>query len=487
MTNKKVAYHKKMKNTIKLSSLLIVLIIIFITGCQKTPDDLIVQNKADDDLAEAIAVTAEPVATEPEASEEPDINADLLKETYRLTETVTNDLGNITLEIDADVIPLNIPKIPVAIVEPYDMTEDDASAVATAFFGNAKYSDPKIRTKSEIEAAIVQAKKSATDLSSDMATASGTTTMVELQEVADEQIARLEELWKDAPDEKPETSDFDVSSHSSSYYNVNIGKAYKGFLDFSNSSNYSIKYLLCLASKYEMFRTNMRFLTEYATRPVEDTDDPAYQKAKQRALELIDAAGLGETVKLGDTYISKDCLGDTRYVSNEEYYVFTFERIVGDGTIDYSFHMGSRTYEDYGKPFEYEKIEVWAYKDTGELVEFLWRSPTIVTEIINDNVKIEIDDEQAIDAIKKQAFIQYADFNGDWKIVIDKIELALTRVKERDSDRYLVVPAWQCYGELAEKRSEGGYRYQLGKEQEYKNIITINALDGTVIDMERTY
>ena len=480
--------HKQINNLIL--GIFIIVLLLSGTACQKTPDDLIVQNKADDDLAEAIAVTAEPVTSDPEAIEEVDVNADLPNETYRLTERVSNDAGTIVLDIDADVVPIGISKIPVAVVESYSISEKEADAFVNAYFGDAKYSDPYIRTKSDIEAAIIQVKKSATNMESDMAIVSGATTLEELQAEADKQIAKLEKLWEDAPEERPEMTDFEITSRSDPSYNVDIGKGYKGHLDYMKATKYSAySHLKCSTFRYEMYRTNKRSLKAYAVSDIEDLEDTEYLKAKESALELIDASGLGELVKPGDAYISKDCIGDTRYPTNEEYYVFTFERIVGEGVIDYTFSVGGQTDEDYNKPFYHEKIEVWAYKDTGELVQFIWVSPTRVTEIINDNVKVQIDDKQAIELIKKQLYIQYASDEKEYNIEVEKIELTLARIKERDTDRYLIVPAWKCYGLVYEKRSEGGYRKLLGRSavQETKEMVVINALDGSVIDMDRTY
>jgi hypothetical protein len=84
-------------------------------------------------------------------------------------------------------------------------------------------------------------------------------------------------------------------------------------------------------------------------------------------------------------------------------------------------------------------------------------------------------------------------------INIDKVELALVRIKEKNSENYLVIPAWKIYGDAVgrvtgEALDTGIY----GDGTDYvslfgmvsyssRNIVTINALDGSVIDMELGY
>lgn len=403
-------------------ALLAVFILLGVWACQKSPDDLTIQNKAEEDLAKAVAAADEPAITAPTASEAPDVNAGLFKETYHLTERVSNDAGTIVLDIDADIVPIGIEKIPVAVVEPYDMTNEEASRMANAFFDGRRKDD------------------------------SG-------QPLA-----------------------LHVEGRGDLYKKIDIGRNYSGSIIYSDVICY--QYFGCLT--FREMSPRQRDLMENMVSAV-DADDTSdgFLSAKRTAQDFIEAAGMADSISLGGVYLSKDTIGDV-IVSDEDIYVFCYERIVGEGVIAHTFYSGGVSDNESQKPFHYEKIEVWV--NGPEVVQFYWYSPTKVAEIIEENAKVQIDDKQAVDLIKKQLFTQYAGVKDELNIEVERIELILFRVKDEDTGRYLVVPAWTGYGALFEKRSEGGYRNLFGgQEQRHKQMVTINALDGSAIDMDRTY
>ncbi|MBN2880252.1 MAG: hypothetical protein JXN65_11560 [Clostridia bacterium] len=231
-----------------------------------------------------------------------------------------------------------------------------------------------------------------------------------------------------------------------------------------------------------------------------DTDAEDFDAAKSNAQDLITRMGI-EGVRLGDIHT----------LSNEGnlYYVFCFERIVGERTIDYSFDDGGYT-DDYEATITvpYEKIEVWM--NGTELAKFYWRNPHRVIDIVNDNAAVQIDYFKALELginqiYAKYAYLQNPERTEEVLVTITSIEFDMVRLKEKDSEYYISVPAWKIYGDAYEKRTQEmiDYLTELSEEDtnsnidisEYisltqytgPNIVTVNALDGSIIDMGKGY
>jgi hypothetical protein len=189
-------------------------------------------------------------------------------------------------------------------------------------------------------------------------------------------------------------------------------------------------------------------------------------------------------VRLGDVYVSLDnacAYKENGLVSDKKFYVFCFERVVGDRTIDFTFYKGMLASDEYDKPIAYERMEVWTSGD--EVVKFKWENPIKVTESINENTALQIDYEKALDiAINHIARTVIHDIKG--------IEFEMVMIREKDSNKYIAVPAWKIYTDVEERFSEElKSKFNIGEEfcSNYKNIFSINALDGSIIDMEKGY
>ena len=161
-----IAPQKKSKSAGFLAILLTIIMIIvcFTTACQPTPEGLIVQNKADDDLQEAIAQTAMPIPSDVNASDGNVISetasaiqhATQSKEPIDHIEDISSNASNtVTVEIDADVINNQPDNIPVAKIESYYFTEEEVQQFATAFFGDTQFYDG-VYTKSDFDTRIVK-------------------------------------------------------------------------------------------------------------------------------------------------------------------------------------------------------------------------------------------------------------------------------------------------------------------------------------------
>ena len=516
----------KSKGVAGFTALLLTIIMIigcFATACQPTPEELIVQNKADDDLQEAIAQTANP---ETEQNETVSNNTDQVEDSIMVTDAISNDLGTIKININSNVILPDNSQVPVAYVEPVNFTQDQLENIINAFYGDVVFYDGFTQTKTDIEKRIVRMQELLSNdeklLNSDYPSLMSVpgmppeTDVSKLREYVNTRIERRRSEWESAPEEYvPLSNDVIKVQPDNEFFFIktDIGKDYMGYVSYSNSySSPGINTRIeCFAFENDYNLSDAllkdisllgRVLKPYNSTQVDiNTNDSGYEYAKQLAQGLIDEIGI-DGVKLEEAYISGDTVTLTSSQegsgltyngviksSEKEYYVFCFERIIGNQTIDYTFYDGRSQMEEAVHRIDpYEKIEVWV--DGNEIVQFIWDTPAKVTDIINENVAVDKDYTKAIDNMTQQAFIKYADLHyglaSEIVIDIDKMELVMARILERDTNKYLVVPVWKFYGEVTAVLKDSEEESRIISSSG-KSIITINALDNTIIELQNGY
>lgn len=143
---------------------------------------------------------------------------------------------------------------------------------------------------------------------------------------------------------------------------------------------------------------------------------------------------------------------------------------------------------DIGNWF-YERIMVYVLGD--RVVCFDWWNPYEITDIQSAGTLIDFRDIQ--DIFAQMIFVKNSDWLGINKsngfdslhdLNIDKAQLTLMRVRPRDSvTEGRIVPVWDFWG--TERSSAPDYDDHI--REEYGVLLTINALDGTVIDREIGY
>ena len=118
----------------------------------------------------------------------------------------------------------------------------------------------------------------------------------------------------------------------------------------------------------------------------------------------------------------------------------------------------------------------------GELNYIYLTSPSDVTEIVNENVQL-MDFDIMMDKAKNymQLKISKTFFGEDFmenekiSVEINDIQLAMFRIKEKNKDSYLMVPAWTFYGNVLDNQN------QVVRENE--QLLVMNAIDGSSINV----
>jgi len=148
-----------MRKRIIFSFIFIVLLIF--CGCQKTPEDAAVVNKADGELERIIkgpSASQQTIVTEGNGKENSETN-DVI--TYLEAWTETYEIPGLKCEINADVIMPAINEFPVYKVRQREFDTDSVEKIVNYFTADATGVRETSDTKEELEEKLVQAKRGA--------------------------------------------------------------------------------------------------------------------------------------------------------------------------------------------------------------------------------------------------------------------------------------------------------------------------------------
>ncbi len=168
-------------------------------------------------------------------------------------------------------------------------------------------------------------------------------------------------------------------------------------------------------------------------------------------------------------------------------YVFRLLRQV-NGVKAESDHDSSMTrIEDasFGKEWMYERLTI-AVDDEG-IANLYWTGPLTVTEILTEDTAIKpwSEIEGVFDTMIVIQNVPYTQDSNDLKIEVSRVSLTLQRIMERDSfTTGLLVPVWNFYGTRSWTEEDGDV---VTSDERYFPLLSINAIDGSVIDVLQGY
>lgn len=462
---------KKLKLAGFISMIMAVILIVgcFTTACLPTPEEATTQNEAEENSEEVTSATANPKTklpsnkhiTDTEFNSEGGTAISITADFDRITRLYSE--GEITINIDGWVIKSDLETLPAAYVEKDYFSQAQVDKIMDVLFGDATLYDSKIRTKASIENSIRHIEQSALDLNSDLAQSNGIDNLEELRKLADERIADYQKRWQSAPVAIPVIEKFDISQNYWLSATADLGKDDMAKLYYLSHPRESDEIEFYNFGKPYGNRTRYIEPRSSEVLDLETYSNNEFDRAKEAVEQMLEDMKI-EGFRLDTAYKSLDQTGggdDEQAIwgvdSEREFYVFRFKRDTGSMMIDSYFYDGLNAdgaydYYDpqYDNPLKSEHLDIWI--EGSEIVQFLWRSPVKTTGMANDSNEAIMDVDDAIDTMAQHAFIKYADrFQGlaDNVIInIDKIELSLARIKEKDTGNNIIVPTWNFYGEV---------------------------------------
>lgn len=461
----------------------------FTTACQQTPKEAVVIGKGDGQLEEKILNQG--------ASQQP---SDLPQSGERIQRSLSNESGKMEVTVDAEVVRSDDMVFPAVEVKPAKFTQEQADKIMAALVGDDYFYDSNDNgdmTKDQWDEQIVfyQQKLSETDDESE-------------KEALRETISRFVELREHAPatpEERPEASrKFSKEQAGGEQWSEGIsgkvdrsGRTYVLFI--KNSDNGKQSY-----AELDMGYGPPHKIDRMDSGKQSQTVGISYEDAYDQAQKLLQHLGAG--LSLADAFLVR--FGEYELDEDVFYgYQFVFTREISGlnvvyETTDVVGYSGSeedreKNNAQYQEPWPYEQLSV-TLNEQG-IQQFLWKGPCAVEHTLSEDVRIQPFDE-TMKRFEQMFIIQNAEWEswveggetGKIAVTVNRITLGLSRVQS--GSRFYLIPVWDFYGSMEQVMKDGTSSaskfYFLNEEDKtaasldtsLKSLLTINAIDGSVVD-----
>ncbi len=143
--------------------------------------------------------------------------------------------------------------------------------------------------------------------------------------------------------------------------------------------------------------------------------------------------------------------------------------------------------DQFAESWEYEQISV--YVDDSGIVGFFWRAPYEITETKVENAAV-LGFDEIREIFEQMMFVKYSYYENFGVIItidIDNVRFGLTRIcSPNDSKKGLLVPTWDFFGTWGFTK-QGSDEIDTSESIPYESYLTINAIDGSIIDRNMGY
>lgn len=441
----------------KLLFMLLAVLIAFpsFTACQKTPESPIVVGKDINKLIDSAI---------PSGSAEQSL-AEELQTPERLKMQLVSKGGKLTVNVDASVVLPQAEQMPMIRVGHGHFTQEDAMRYADVLLKGAIPLDPKnaARTKAQIQKAIESLQK---------LKQSGTLDKYESVQEIDDAIAQLMQEAANAPEVyAPYTHQFQPLSPDNYI-------ALSAALDDTTISSLFAEYKKI---EYNKYPERIAALSGILAGPPISNAEVVQKEDLTQETGITPEEALALSMKTMDELEIEGfvCSGQRAFTFPEEgfsIYEFMFTRSIMGIPINYTNDDGCEFDSDAIAPtWAYEKIRIFV--DAAGVSYFLYNSPYEIRETVYENVTLlpfpEIQSifERMVPVVNNF----YDEYGRECRMNIHEVKLGLMRITEQNSkDTGLIIPVWDFMGTYEE---EGTFF-----DDAYTSLLTINAVDGSIID-----
>ncbi len=491
-------------------------VIIMITGCAETPETVSVMKKDTEQMIETANSLDDKSATVNKQVNAPEV----CRKSYRSKD------GILEVNIDADVIVPNAETSRIIRVAAHEITQNEVDKWTDFLFHGEDLYDIACfseMTRPEMEEYIIELKHA-------LAVVSGEGEQIAYSEVAadgkksagdadtpmevsaaDELRELITELQKKAAS-APEERKLVKTSNKLEYHDKqdftwtmfaslnDDGSTIKGFNAQNNHGFGSITYADRGDTVYIGAGDYVRDseLKEWFA----GSGEKAYQSAAALSEPEISES---EAIKLGDSFVSSLNIDMQLYSSEKMNSCSPVFDVIGNqegrsvkgwrliytrmpGEIPITFTEQQCSAPDYGEWWGYEYLSLFA-TDAG-IIEADLQCPYDELEILCGNCRL-MDFETIMEVFQKMMQVRYGKEQDTINDLFDitSIRFGYTRITEEDSDfSGLLVPSWSFFGSRYTVYDCGnGKTEEINVENSGIPFMTVNAVDGTVIDIEKGY
>ena len=482
---------------------LLIISIVSLAACQRTPEDGIVQSKNNDDIY---------LTTQQDGNE----SSETIPGHWE--HTITNGRENLEIIINADIVTGGIKEYPVLSIENKEFTNEFAHSIMKSLFGDKPlWKHDTIGTSTVTKDSINAMLNLYTEMLKDRGLSD------EKKEDIKEDMQWLMALYPDALDSRyqiPALTEFsDVTTANHLYcidYEYTYSKTIYGeektyeqyqavrekLIETINEGDaLNIEGIVDLGDGKEAY-INIRKNDSYG--------NPASIYYYVRSLEEINMETIGEVYRAPELTIEEDeaceiaedilknlgiyymALVDKSKGSS---YEFSFAREINGTTPNVVYnYAGNKEAYTYRAQVGQEAIIIHVNNDG--LMIFEWLYPSETVELIADDVDMMAFDD-TMDIFARQIIVNNS-YSGDDEyiekrtIYIDEIKLGSMTVAQSNNSSNVIIPVWDFYGheiikykddylELEDHYDVDENNERTIQEEEY-SYLTVNAVNGTIVN-----
>ena len=509
--NRKENLFNMRKNINKIVGL--TLCIGMLTGCAQTPESSLVKpkgSKVENAYTETEGVD---MVNEDSSENTKDKNTavrttirDLLNapETYK--SQTTDDSAKLVVNTDATVEIPDVEKISAISVTPAEVTQDLLDRITDAFFSEAKlYTSDSYYTQTKDEI-----KKTLDELKEDVANGNldpynwGTDEDGNLYYNIYDDIEYWEEQYQSAPETKTlaegrpvagsqETENGTAENEFSGVAQMPDGSEYFYKTSSSGSDTLSVKTAKSGGEKLPADTTWSEYTSfSEGEKPTEESIGISLDEAKKMVQEKVDKMGITDLQFSDWSYALCNNLEKDNSLSNlGSGYAIYYTRTINGVPITQTMADGGAL-EDMDSTMEtwsYESLYFFVDKDGIESMSY--SNPYTIGETKTENLNL-LPFSEIMKTYEKMMVVTNADnmeYEKSRVYDVDRIVLGYARIYESSTDPHtgLLVPVWDFFGSRKVEGDYDGNSYSDITDYPSWSFLTINAVDGSIIDRDLGY
>ena len=491
-----------------------------LTGCAQTPEFSLVKpkgSKAVDAYTEAEGVDMVKEDSSEGAKDKSTGAKTTIRDLLNAPETyksqVTDDSAKLVVNTDATVEIPDVEKISAISVTPAEVTQDLLDRITDAFFSEAKlYTADSYYTQTKGEI-----KKTLDELKEDVANGNldpynyGTDEdgnyvydiygEIEMWEQEYESAPETKTLVEGKPVAAAQETENDANNGAGENYFSGVAQMPDGSEYFygtssSGSDTLSVRIRKTAKAGGEKLPTDTTW-SEYTPsggdeKPTEESIGISLEEAKKLVQEKVDKMGITDLQFSDWNYAVCKNLEEDNSLSNlGSGYMISYTRTINNVPITQTMAAGGAL-EDMDSTMEtwsYESLYFWVDKDGIESMSY--SNPYTIGETKTENLSL-LPFSEIMKTYEKMMVVTNADnmeYEKSRVYDIDRIVLGYARIYEPSTDAHtgLLVPVWDFFGSRKVEGDYNGESYSDVTDYPTWSFLTINAVDGSIIDRDLGY
>ena len=491
-----------------------------LTGCAQTPESSLVKqkgSKAVDAYTEAEGVDMVKTDSSEGAKDKNTGVRTTIRDLINAPETyksqVTDDSAKLVVNTDATVEIPDVEKISAISVTPAEVTQDLLDRITEAFFSGAKlYTADSYYTQTKDEI-----KKTLDELKEDVANGNldpynyGTDEDGNYVFDIYGEIEMWEQEYESAPETKTLIEGKPVAGFQETETGTGNGTAeneFSGVAQMPDGSEYfyrtysggsdtlSVRIRKTAKAGGEKLPVDTTW-SEYTSssgdeKPTEESIGISLEEAKKIVQEKVDKMGITDQQFSNWNYAVCKNLEEDNSLSNlGSGYMISYTRTINDVPITQTMAAGGAL-EDMDSTMEtwsYESLYFWVDKDGIESMTY--SNPYTIGETKTENLSL-LPFSEIMKTYEKMMVVTNADnmeYEKSRVYDIDRIVLGYARIYEPSTDAHtgLLVPVWDFFGSRKVEGDYDGESYSDVTDYPTWSFLTINAVDGSIIDRDLGY